>query len=185
MDTFPCSRHPDTETRLRCSACETAICPNCWVEAAVGYQCPGCAGDRGQSAAEPTAAPSRGSSGRRADRSSSGVDGDKASSTVIARAVAVGGLAAVLGGLLLGPVLQQGTLFLLSSGAIGWGVARAVLWGAHEVSTPLTRALALAFAGATAAVGLLTAGGADAAAGMLFLAYPAALYGGWIVVRRR
>ncbi|MEX0834599.1 MAG: hypothetical protein WD010_00800 [Nitriliruptor sp.] len=190
MDAFPCSRHPDTETRLRCSACETAICPDCWVEAPVGYQCPGCAGSRG--AASEAAAQAAGQRTRRLPgMASSGTDGAASSSrsaegpsaTIIARAVAVGVFAAAVGGLLLGPILQQGTLFLLSSGAIGWGVARAVFWGAEEVSTPLIRALAMAFAGATAAVGLVAAGRPEI--GMLLLAWPAAMYGGWIVVRRR
>ncbi len=190
MDAFPCSRHPDTETRLRCSVCETAICPNCWVEAAVGYQCPGCAGTR--SAASEAAAAAAGQRTRRLPGVASGGLGGAASSsgsaegsspTIIARAVAVGAFAAVAGGLLLGPILQQGTLFLISSGAIGWGVARAVFWGAEEASTPLIRALAMAFAGATAAVGLVAAGSEEV--GMLLLAWPAAMYGGWIVVRRR
>lgn len=105
------------------------------------------------------------------------------SPTLVARTVAIGVVAAAAGGALLAPVLQQGTLFLLTSGAIGWGVARAVFWAAEEVSTALTRALAMAFAGATAAVGLVTAGSPEV--GMLLLAWPAALYGGWIVVRRR
>lgn len=188
MEPLACRRHPDTETYLRCSACEAPICPECWVEAAVGYQCPDCASSRGQAIADP---PKR-TGGRaagvvRADRPSAtgGASGTPMPPTLVARTVAVGVAAMVLGGLLLGPVLQQGTLFLISSGAIGWGVARATYWGANETATPLVRSLALAFAGATAAVGMLTAGGVGAEAGALFLAYPAALYGGWIAVRNR
>jgi hypothetical protein len=190
MDPLVCPRHPDTETYLRCSSCETPICPGCSVEAAIGYQCPDCAGQRAEAAATAGAAAGRPRTARtpkltRPEAGAGSGTGDRLPPALIARAVAIGTFACVAGGFLLGPVLQQGTLFLISSGAIGWGVARATFWGANEVSTPVTRALALAFAGATAAVGLLTAGGPSAEAGMLFLAYPAALYGGWIVVRRR
>lgn len=184
MDAFACSRHPDTETYLRCSACETPICPGCWVEAAVGYQCPDCAAARGT--AVPAQAPSRSRllGGAGAEGDSRPPDG-QLSATLGARAAVVGLVAAAVGGMLLGPVLSQGTLFLLSSGALGWVVARAVYWAADEVSTPLVRAMAITFATLTAAVGMITSGTGDAEAGLLFLAYPAAMYGGWIVVRRR
>lgn len=39
---FPCQRHPRTQTRLRCTRCETAICPDCLVPGAVGMLCPAC-----------------------------------------------------------------------------------------------------------------------------------------------
>lgn len=96
------------------------------------------------------------------------------------------GLAAsALGGLLLGPILFGGTLFLLSAGVIGWLVARAVYWATAERSSPYVRAVALTLAGFTVAIGLVTSGAGTAPAGLLFLAYPAAVYGGWIVVRQR
>jgi hypothetical protein len=184
MDALSCHRHPATETYLRCSACETPICPACWVEAAVGYQCPDCAAERGTAIPPETATPklfggalAGGGPGRPA--------GERLSPTLAVRAGLVGLAAAVMGGMLLGPVLSQGTLFLLSSGAIGWGVARAVFWAADDASTPFVRAAALTFAGFTAAVGLVAAGSATADPGILFLAFPAAMYGGWIVVRRR
>ena len=184
MDALACHRHPDTETYLRCSACETPICPACWVEAVVGYQCPDCASSRGTAVPTREAARPRslvgGGPGRRPP-----VSGERLSPTLAARCALVGLVAAVAGGLLLGPVFSQGTLFLLSSGAIGWGVARAVYWAADEGSTPFVRAAALSFAGFAAAVGMVSSGSADAEAGILFLAYPAAMYGGWIVVRRR
>jgi hypothetical protein len=38
-----CARHPETETALRCSRCETPICPRCMVQTPVGARCPDCA----------------------------------------------------------------------------------------------------------------------------------------------
>jgi hypothetical protein len=38
-----CSRHPNVETNLRCSKCETPICPRCMVYTPVGPRCPECA----------------------------------------------------------------------------------------------------------------------------------------------
>jgi hypothetical protein len=184
MDALACRRHPDTETYLRCSACETPICPSCWVEAAVGYQCPDCAASRGAASSGDRAQPAR-PRGAKARGSTPRPAGERLSATLAARAGAAGLVAAVLGGMLLGPILSQGTLFLISSGIVGWGVARTVFWAADEEATPFVRAAALAFAGFTAAVGLVTSGAGSADAAMLFLAYPAALYGGWIAVRRR
>ncbi|CAL9485177.1 Rhomboid protease GlpG [Streptomyces sp. enrichment culture] len=37
-----CYRHPDRETGVRCTRCERPICPECMVEASVGFQCPEC-----------------------------------------------------------------------------------------------------------------------------------------------
>lgn len=191
MDPLACARHPDTETYLRCSACETPICPGCWSEAAVGYQCPDCATSRGAAIAEPAKPRLFGGAGRAAEGGAargpggSGPAGERLPAVLAARAGLVGLLTSVAAGLLLGPVLGQGTLFLFTSGILGWGVARAVLWAAEETATPFVRATALTFAGFTAAVGLVTAGTGSADAGVLFLSYPAAMYGGWIAVRRR
>ncbi|GGL99902.1 rhomboid family intramembrane serine protease [Streptomyces fumigatiscleroticus] len=38
-----CHRHPDRETGIRCTRCERPICPECMVDASVGFQCPECA----------------------------------------------------------------------------------------------------------------------------------------------
>lgn len=49
----PCSYHPGTETRLRCSRCGKPICPRCGVRTPVGMRCPDCAGTRATVAANP------------------------------------------------------------------------------------------------------------------------------------
>lgn len=38
-----CARHPGVETALRCSRCETPICPSCLIQSPVGARCPDCA----------------------------------------------------------------------------------------------------------------------------------------------
>lgn len=35
-----CYRHPDRETGIRCTRCERPICPDCMVNASVGFHCP-------------------------------------------------------------------------------------------------------------------------------------------------
>ncbi|MFI6579100.1 rhomboid family intramembrane serine protease [Nocardiopsis sp. NPDC050513] len=37
-----CYRHTNRETGVSCTRCERPICPDCMVEASVGYQCPNC-----------------------------------------------------------------------------------------------------------------------------------------------
>ncbi|MEV0034379.1 rhomboid family intramembrane serine protease [Streptomyces sp. NPDC050804] len=37
-----CYRHPGRETGIRCTRCERPICPECMVDASVGFQCPEC-----------------------------------------------------------------------------------------------------------------------------------------------
>lgn len=43
---FYCARHKTVSTRVRCSRCETPICPKCMVPGAVGYVCRSCAHER-------------------------------------------------------------------------------------------------------------------------------------------
>ncbi len=42
-ETVVCPRHPGVETALRCSRCETPICPSCLTHSPVGARCPDCA----------------------------------------------------------------------------------------------------------------------------------------------
>ena len=37
-----CYRHPGEETRVHCTRCERPICPDCMIQAPVGFQCPEC-----------------------------------------------------------------------------------------------------------------------------------------------
>lgn len=176
---------PDTcprdgvETRLRCSSCEDLICPQCWQDAAVGFHCPDCARRRSQTAAS-TGERIRGS---RTDDTTSAPD-----AVTVSRGVRIGGVglgAALFGGVLLGPVLVAGTFFLISAGVVGWLVARAVCWASDDDATPLVRSIALTLAGFSVAVGLVSAGASPVPASITLLAYPAALWGGWLVVRQR
>lgn len=189
MSSLPtCARHPDVETRLACSSCETPICPACGREAAVGFKCPDCAAHdetttSGRSPARGSAA--AGGAGRRAGTGSD-ASGERTGAAVGMRTGAVGLAAALLGGSVLWPVLEGGMFFLLSSGVVGWGVARAVYWAAAESSSPAIRTAALALAGVAVAVAMGLAGPEGAASrGIALLAYPAALYGAWIVARQR
>lgn len=201
-----CPRHPEVETRLACSACATPICPDCGHEAVIGYQCPDCAspatgGGPGPAAGKRPTTTRRGGGfnpfggartgargtggGRSGTRPGGGHDGPRLPTALGTRATVIGLAAAVVGGLVLGPVLSQGALFLLSSGIVGWLVARAVFWAAEERNSAYLRALALTCAGFTVAVGLVVASTTALPPGPRLLAYPAAIYGGWICVRGR
>ncbi|MCC5949444.1 MAG: hypothetical protein JJT89_13425 [Nitriliruptoraceae bacterium] len=190
MDRSPtsCARHPDVTTRLRCVACATPICPDCGREAAVGFKCPDCA------------APDAGATSRRdggglrdrlgaasAARPTPTRSAGPVPPALLTRAVLAGIVASALGGLVLGPVLQGGLFLLLGSGVVGWGVARAVYWATGEVNAPSIQGIAFVAAGVSVAVGTVVGttfiGGA--ARELALLAYPAAMYGGWIVVRQR
>jgi hypothetical protein len=192
-ETPTCPRHPDVETRLRCSSCDDLICPRCGVEAAVGYRCPECVRAERGDAADASSPSVLGrwfgatgpAAGGRSTSARPPATGPKLPTAVGARGTAAGLVAALLGGLLLGPILTGGTFLLISAGVIGWGVARAVYWATDDRSSPYLRAIALTAAGFSVAVGLVSAGATAAPPGLAFLAYPAAMYGGWIVVRQR
>ena len=164
----------------------------------MGYKCPDCARHDGATT-QPRASGGSGSSpfARLLEGFSSGRDepepkresapsGPGLPTTVAARGTVVGLAAAVAAGLLIGPVLAQGAFFLISAGVLGWAVARSVYWATEEQNSPYVRALAMSVAFLMVLVGHTTAStGPDAVRELAYLAYPAALYGGWIVVRQR
>ncbi|WP_320775508.1 rhomboid family intramembrane serine protease [Streptomyces sp. CRN 30] len=50
-----CYRHPDRPTGVRCVRCERPVCPDCMIDASVGFQCPDCVRDGSGTGHAPTA----------------------------------------------------------------------------------------------------------------------------------
>lgn len=147
-----CVNHPDVETRISCTTCDDPICTRCMRQGPVGQKCPSCA---------------------RTPRSARAIG--KPRHYVLG---ATAGLAvAVVGGLVANLALGRvGFGGIIIPGLIGFGVGRAVAWGA---SGQTARPFVLMAAGLGAVSGLLAHG--------LVLANPYALLGaavaGYVAVR--
>ncbi|MDP9405715.1 MAG: hypothetical protein M3O86_03815, partial [Actinomycetota bacterium] len=101
-----CVNHPAVATRVSCSTCDAPICPRCMRQSAVGQKCPRCA---------------------RLPRSARALG-----RPVHYLKAGVAGLAvAVVGGLALNAALGRvGFGSVILPGLLGFGVGRAVAWGA-------------------------------------------------------
>lgn len=118
-----CARHPEVETALRCSRCETPICPRCLVQTPVGARCKDCAAVRKNPIY--TVTPMQ-----------------------YARMIPV----ALLGGALVGVAwafIQPGQLFLgffslFVAAGVGWLMAKGVEWGANYRRGTIVQIFAIA-----------------------------------------
>lgn len=153
-----CERHPDTETRLACSNCGTAVCPRCAVPTPVGQKCPRCA-------QQARTARARGKPRQYAKAVAAGL---------AATAVVAGGLALLIAAI--------GWLYILASGFGGYAIARAVDWGAEGNRASAFRLLSfgLALAAVQAAWLIL---GELVPNGLGMVTYLAAIYGAYLFHR--
>lgn len=153
-----CKRHPREETRLSCSRCGDPICPRCAVQSPVGQKCPACS-------KQARSARARGKPRQYV----------KAVGAGLVAAVGVGAALVVLA-----VSIRFG--LIIAAGFGGYGIARAVHWGAEGNSADPFRYLAyvlavIAVQGAAMALGMLIL------TGFWLLAYPAAVYGAYILHR--
>jgi len=149
-----CVNHRDVETRLSCSTCGDPICTQCMRTAPVGQKCPACA--KVPRNARALGKPSH-----------------------YAKAIAAGAAVALGGGLVLNLVLgaiRFGGIILPA--LLGFGVGKAVGWGARRQTQQPFPALAIGLA----VVGAILGGG-----GLAILNRPFALLGvavaGYFAVR--
>ena len=144
-----CVNHRDVETRLSCSTCGDPICTRCMRTAPVGQKCPSCA-------RLPRAARARGKPAH------------------YVKAIAAGAAVAVVGGLLLNQLLGAVRFGgILLPALLGFGVGRAVGWGAQRQSQQPFPALAIGLA----VIGAVLAGGGLAIVGRPFALLGAAAAG--------
>jgi hypothetical protein len=158
MAQMTCKRHPDEATRLTCSSCGDPICPRCAVQSPVGQKCPACS--RQARAARAQGKPRQ-----------------------YAKAVGVGLAAAVgvaVGLAALAVALRFGVI--IAAGFGGYGIARAVHWGAERNSADPFRYLAYGLS-VVAVQGAAMILGMALFTGFWLLAYPAAVYGAYILHR--
>lgn len=93
-----CYRHPGVETGIRCTRCERPICPDCMVEASVGFQCPGCVRSGSGTGHRPDAARPRNVAGGAV------TDGDQ---QLVTKVLIGTNLLVFLGGLLLSGLVDE------------------------------------------------------------------------------
>ena len=90
-----CYRHPEEETRVRCTRCDRPICPECMTPAPVGHHCPTCVAE-----------------GRRAVRRRRRLRAPRSVTNVlIAANVAMFVVELALGGATIGVLVQLGAIF--------------------------------------------------------------------------
>jgi hypothetical protein len=117
-----CVNHPDTETRVSCSACDAPICIRCMRQSAVGQKCPDCA-------RLPRGARARGKP------------------VHYIKATAAGLAVALIGGYLLWALrVSIGFGAILLPALLGFGVGKAVGWGAQRQSQQPFAGMAVGFA---------------------------------------
>jgi hypothetical protein len=117
-----CVNHPDTETRVSCSSCDDPICTRCMRQSAVGQKCPSCA-------KQPRSARVRGKP------------------VHYVKAGAAGLAVALAGGYLLYALRSQiGFGAILLPALLGYGVGRAVGWGAQRQTQQPFAGMAVGFA---------------------------------------
>lgn len=153
-----CKRHPAERTRLSCSSCGDPVCPRCAVPGPVGQKCPACA--KQERAARAQGKPRQ-----------------------YAKGSAAGTLAAV--GVAIGLRVIAATVgfgFIIGAGFGGYGIARAVHWGAERNAASPFRLIAFGLSLA-AVQGAALAMGVWVLPGLWILAYLAAVYGAYVVYR--
>ena len=156
-----CARHPNAETALRCSRCETPICPKCLIQTPVGARCRDCA----QLAKSPIYT---------------------VSGQYLARAIAAGVIGGVAMGLIWGfasravPGIAVGGIFvsLILGAALGFGFTRIMELAVNRKRGPVIVGCAMGGIGLATLVQILIAGGGIyiggsviAAAAGLYFAY--------------
>lgn len=157
-ETVPtCINHPDTQTRIACSACGNPICTRCMRTAAVGQKCPSCA---------------------RPARSSRALGKPQH----YVRAVGVGLLTAIVGGVAyayIAAAVRFGGLIL--AGLLGFVIGRVVRWGARGQTQQPFAGIAIGLAVVAVAVGFMWLYGTPLPVRLFtLLAYPIA---GWLALR--
>lgn len=149
-----CVNHPDVETRLACSSCESPICTRCMRQSAVGQKCPSCA---------------------RLPRSALAVG----KPIHYLKGGGAGLVVAVVGGLALAS-FRIGFGAILLPALLGFGVGRAVRWGAERQTHRRFQILAASLG---TLGGILAGGGMSLLLGQQLFGLLGVLAAGYFAVR--